>query len=247
MCTGTKRNRSARSLIFNNRGVVTRGKIVLTRKGHFRGNVMYDRVSIRELGSREEELAACRPTSSDSRVGIDFRLGIRRAGLAEGCSRCPFMPSQGRRESVHYSRVLGVRTVKLGGHVSRVRYRGTAIKLSKNLSSALTLLIVTETFSLSNTSEGSVRYVAVPYFKAASEACRGTYGLDRYLNTALDRVGVGRTMGVRFESVTRSPSIRSIACRGDRTEREARVLVSDTGRSNSVLIKAKSLSRLTLK
>lgn len=245
VCTSTKRKRSARSLIFSKRGVVTRGKRVLTRSGHFKRNVLCSRVSIRHLYTRHHEVAAF-IARSRARARVLFSLGVRRAGLAQFVSPTPFIPASERGERGHYSRVLVVRTVKLGGHLRRAK-TGTIMNVSKKLSSALTLLIAIHTFSLYKQSRGKVATIAVPKFKAASHACSGTIGLVRDLKTRFIRISVYRSMGIRFSSVKRSPSIRSIACRGSRTQRHARVLVSVTGGGGTLIVKAKSLSRLTLK
>lgn len=139
-----------------------------------------------------------------------------------------------------------MRMTNLTGQLIRTRTRATIINVSNKLSSALTLLIAIVAFSTLGVPQKRVVNVAVPNFNAASHACAGTYSLVHSLNIALGRVPVGRTYLRRFHSVSRSPSIRSIACRGDRTHRQARLLVSITGRGGNLIVKANSLSRLTL-
>lgn len=193
------------------------------------GRVVCSRLSLREVANREEGGAAFRPLSRRALMHIPF--AIRRAGafLAEAFPGGPFIPSSRRAHTRHYRRVLAVRTVKLGGHLTRAGTEATIINVSKNLSSALTLLMATHTFSVLKESGGSVVTIAVPYFNAASEACRGTYRVSGGIKTALVRIPVTSTIGIRFHSVKRSPRSRDMACRGYRTERHARILVSVTG------------------
>lgn len=239
--------------------LICRGKTLLTRNRHFSlsPRVIVTRISIRGLHSRHHAGSACIGT----RHGVGCSILNKRFGVhgvstspARGRHRFilrhrigprPFVPAD---DSVgtSYRRVFGVRLVNLTGHVMRARTGAIMINVDNKLSSALTLLIYIGTFSGLGVSHQNVINIAVPNFKAASEACGGTVSLVGDLNVAVERVDVTGTIARRFRSVNRSTDIRSMACRGSRTHRHARVLVSLTGGVNNVIVNANSLSRLTL-
>lgn len=224
-------------MIFTKGKLVCRGKDLLTHDRQFdvRRRLVVDRVSMRHVHTRHEVGAAFTTgrtgLESGETISITARfMGDGRLALAQDFRPRPFMPRKGRLGR-RYRSVFTVRMTKLTRQLIRAKTGATMMKVSNKLSSALTLLIYIGAFSGLKLSEGKVLKVAVPNFKAASHACRGTVGLVGSLKVSVHRVDVGSTYVRRFGSVSRSVGIRSIACRGSRTHRHARVLVSITGRA----------------
>ncbi len=252
MFTDTKFKRDARSVTCAKGKFVCRGNGLLTRRRHFSfgRRLVCDRVSMRHLHSRQEVGAAF--DTSMMRVGGERFVRVSARFFTSGSLRlshtvgpAPFVPGRGSLGR-QYRRVFTVRATKLTGEVVRARSGATIVNVSNNLSSALTLLMYAGAFSGLKLSQGSVVKMAVPKFKAASHACSGTVGLVRDLNVGVHRVDVGGTYVRRFRSLNRSVGGRGMICRGTRTERHARVLVSITGRIGKLIVNANSLSRLTL-
>lgn len=248
ICTKTNPYRDAASLIFDNTALVTRGNSITTRKGEFsfRGRVICTSLSVRGLSTLHEGGVSFSGGVNAIRV-MDTPIRGGRGSLGRHfISPRPFIPTSSGVHHREYHRVFTVRSYKLTGEVSRINSTNTVINVSNKLSSALTLLITTRTVGELNGDTTSVVKVAVPNFNAANEACGGTLRLVYELNIRVGRVSVGTTYRRRVHSVRRGSRVRSVACRGARTERHARVLFSVTGGRGVLLINANSLDRLTV-
>ncbi len=250
ICASTNFKRSAAGTSFVSVSVVCRGNSLVTRRGGFRYSsvVACDGVSVRLLGGHHRVGALCRGVSFRPRAGVGAvcaSVTVQRATVGHVFSGGPFARSSAVGVAL-CNQVDRVRAANLTAHLRRVRIGGVIVNISNKLSSPLTLLVYTETTSALSVPHEGVVNIAVRKFNAAGHACAGTARLVAGLNTALLRVPVGSTYLRRFGSVSRGPRRHSAACRGSRTHRHARVLVSLTGGRGTLIVNANSVSRLTL-
>lgn len=240
--------------MFNNRSLVTSGNEPTTRKRQFyeRDALVFTSISFRQLRTTHLSRDSFGSDGSLFPTKGTLRLTLPRRIPKTPNLRCtfgptqPFLPSPSHHQR-QYRRVVSVRATNLTGEVRRAYTRQLIVNVSNKLSSALTLLVYSHTYQTLGQPTSSVLTMAVPNFNAASEARSGTIAVYHLLNIRLQRVPVSRYYLQRFTSVKRSPTRQAAACRGIRTHRHARVLVSLTGGAKKLIIKAKSLSRVTLK